>query len=101
MSDPLPDMLQILMILNVHEPRVRSNYGKDAFKFAITKIWEEVPTNIKTLSYYQFKKQYKSAQVTTYNDSITLLSIVAMATSPHISISVHNIAVFSSKAKLL
>ena len=30
--------------------------GKHTFKFAITKIWEEIPTNIKTLSYYQFKK---------------------------------------------
>ena len=73
-------MLQILMVLNVHEPSVRSNYGKDTFKFTITKIWEKVPTNIKTLSYYQFKKQYKNTQVTMYNDSITLLSIVAMAT---------------------
>ena len=49
-------MLQIVMVLNVHEPSVRSNYGKDTFKFTITKIWEKVPTNIKTLSYYQFKK---------------------------------------------
>ena len=23
------------------------------------KVWEEIPTNIKTLSYYQFEKQYK------------------------------------------
>ena len=30
--------------------------GKHTFKFAITKIWEEIPTNIKTLCYYQFKK---------------------------------------------
>ena len=89
------------MVLNIHEPSVRSNYGKDTFKFTITKIWEKVPTNIKTLSYYQFKKQYKSTQVTMYNDSITLLSIVAMATSAHISVCVHNVAVFSSKAKLL
>ena len=45
--------------LNFHEPRVRSNYGKHTFKFAVTKIWEETPTNIKTLSYFQFKKKFK------------------------------------------
>ena len=45
--------------LNFHVPRVRSNYGKHTFTFAITKIWEETPNNIKTLSYFQFKKQYK------------------------------------------
>ena len=33
--------------LNFHVPRVRSNYGKHAFKFAITKTWEEIPTKIK------------------------------------------------------
>ena len=38
---------------------MRSNYGKHTFKFAITKILEEIPTSMKTLSYYQFKKQYK------------------------------------------
>ena len=42
--------------LNFHVPRVRSNYGKHTFKFAIAKIWEEIPTNVETLSYYQFKK---------------------------------------------
>ena len=45
--------------LNFHVPRVRSNYGKHAFKFAITKTWEEIPTKVKTLSYYKFKKEYK------------------------------------------
>ena len=30
--------------LNFHVPRVRSNYGKHTFKFAITKTWEEIPT---------------------------------------------------------
>ena len=45
--------------LNFHVPGARSNYGKHTFTFAITKIWEETPTNIKTLSYFQFKKQYK------------------------------------------
>ena len=32
---------------------------KHTLKFAITKIWGEIPTNTKTLSYYQFKKQFK------------------------------------------
>ena len=43
--------------LNFGVPGVKSNYSKHTFKFATTKIWEEIPTNIKTLSYYQFKKQ--------------------------------------------
>ena len=34
-------------------------YVKDTFKFFITKIWEEISTSMKTLSYNQFKKQYK------------------------------------------
>ena len=33
--------------LNFHVLRVRSNYGKDTFKFAITKTWEEIPTKDK------------------------------------------------------
>ena len=45
--------------LNFHVPRVKSNYGKHTFKFAITKTWEEIPTKIKTLSYHKFKKEYK------------------------------------------
>ena len=43
--------------LNFHVPRVRSNYGKNPFKFATTKTWEEISTKIKTLSYYKFKKR--------------------------------------------
>ena len=45
--------------LNFRVPRVRSNYSKHTFKFAITKTWEEIPTKIKTLSYHKFKKEYK------------------------------------------
>ena len=45
--------------LNFHVPRVRSNYGKHTFKFAITETWEEIPTKIKTLSYHKVKKEYK------------------------------------------
>ena len=42
--------------LNFQVPRIRSNYGKHTFKFVITKILEEIPTSMKTLSYYQLKK---------------------------------------------
>ena len=45
--------------LNFHLPRIRSNYFKHTFKFAITKILEEIPTSMKTLSYNKFKKKYK------------------------------------------
>ena len=45
--------------LTFRVPRIRSNYGKHTFKFAITKILEEIPTSMKTLSYYQFKKRCK------------------------------------------
>ena len=48
---------------NFHVPRVRSNYGKHTFRFAITKTWEEIPTKIKTLSYHKFKKEYKQILV--------------------------------------
>ena len=40
-------------------PRVKSNYSKHTFKFAIIKTWEEIPTKIKTLSCHKFKKEYK------------------------------------------
>ena len=49
--------------LNFHVPRVRSNYGKHTFRFAITKSWEKIPTKIKTLNYHKFKKEYKQIPV--------------------------------------
>ena len=45
--------------LNFHVPRVRSNYGKYAFRFTITKTWEAIPTKIKTPSCHKLKKEYK------------------------------------------
>ena len=39
-----------------HVPHEQLNYGKYTFKFAITKIWEEIPANIKTLRCYKFQK---------------------------------------------
>ena len=41
---------------NFHVPRIRSIMPH---KSVITKISEEIPTSMKALSYYQFKKQYK------------------------------------------
>ena len=43
----------------LHEEDIILLQVKDTFQFGITKIWEEIPTNTKTLSYYQFKKQFK------------------------------------------
>ena len=43
----------------LHEGDIILWQVKHILKFGITKIWEEIPTNTKTLSYYQFKKQYK------------------------------------------
>ena len=43
----IPDKPQLLIFMS---PRVRSNYGKETFKFAVTKIWEKIPTNMKTLT---------------------------------------------------
>ena len=65
------------------------------------KIWEEIPTiNIKTLSYYHFKKQYKrillNVKVTTHNRPQLLWHLAHI-----LSASLHNTAVASSKAKLL
>ena len=45
--------------LNSHVPGVRSNYGKHTFKFAITKTWEETPTNIKHLATSSSKNDIK------------------------------------------
>ena len=43
----------------LHEEDIILWQVKHTFKFSITKIWEEIPTNTKTLSYYKFKKQFK------------------------------------------
>ena len=39
-----------------HEEDIILLQVKHTFQFGITKIWEEIPTSTKTLSYYQFKK---------------------------------------------
>ena len=45
--------------LNFYRPKVRTNYGIQTFKFSLSSIWEEIPIEIKTLSFLQFKKCYK------------------------------------------
>ena len=51
--------------LNFHVSRVKgSNYGKHTFRFAITKTWEEIPTEVKTLSYHKFEREYKKFWLT-------------------------------------
>ena len=57
-------------VIHSHNTRYASNYGKHTFKFAITKIWEEILTNTKTLGYHQFKKQYKRILLTLKVDYI-------------------------------
>ena len=37
-------------------PRVRSNYGKHTFRFAMTKTWEQTPTKKKHLATTTSKK---------------------------------------------
>ena len=32
----------------------------NTLKFAIAKIWQEIPTNMKTPGYFQFNKYYKT-----------------------------------------
>ncbi len=46
--------------LNFSRPTVRTNYGIHTFKYTASKLWEQIPLNIKKLeSIHQFKKQYK------------------------------------------
>ena len=43
---------------NIVRPRVKTNYGKFAFQFFISKIWEEIPTHIKKMSSYSLFRNY-------------------------------------------
>ena len=46
--------------LNFSRPTVRTNYGIYTFKYVASKLWEQIPHNLKNIeSIYQFKKQYK------------------------------------------
>ena len=47
--------------LNLHKPKVRTNYGIHTFKFAAVAIWEMVPMELKTeISVKRFKQKYRT-----------------------------------------
>ena len=41
--------------LNYYKLRVRTNIGIHTFKFAVSKIYEEIPASLKTFRFNQFK----------------------------------------------
>ena len=41
-------------------PAVRTNFGKRAFQFMRPKIWQQVPSEFKSLLFSSFKKRYES-----------------------------------------
>ena len=46
--------------LNFSRPSVRTNYGIHTFKYIASKLWEQIPHNIKNVSsIHRFKKQYE------------------------------------------
>ena len=44
---------------NYLQPRKRTELGKKTFSYIGPKIWQEVPFELKSLSYNQFKKKFK------------------------------------------
>ena len=44
---------------NYFQPRKRTELGKKTFSYIGPKIWQEVPFELKSLSYNQFKKKFK------------------------------------------
>ena len=44
---------------NLYWPRIRSSYGAATFAFAGSKVWENIPSKLKTLPYNSFYQQYK------------------------------------------
>lgn len=44
---------------NYFQPRKKTELGKKTLSYIGPKIWQEVPTELKSLSYYQFKKKLK------------------------------------------
>ena len=44
---------------NYFQPRKRIELGKKTFSYIGPKIWQEVPFELKSLSYNQFKKKFK------------------------------------------
>ena len=41
------------------KPRKRTELGKKTFSYIGPKIWQEVPFELKSLSYNQFKKKFE------------------------------------------
>lgn len=44
---------------NFYRNKVRTNYGVQTFRFSASKIWENIPSTLKTLSFNNFKIQLK------------------------------------------
>ena len=44
---------------NYFQPRKRTELGKKTFSYIGPKLWQEVPFELKSLSYNQFKKIFK------------------------------------------
>ena len=44
---------------NYFQPRKRTELGKKTFSYIGPKIWQEVPFQLKSLSYNQFKMKFK------------------------------------------
>ena len=44
---------------NYFQPKNRTELGKKTFSYIGPKIWQEVPFELKSLSYNQFKKKFK------------------------------------------
>ena len=42
-----------------YRTKIRTNYGMQTFRFSATKIWGNIPNDLKTLSANNFKVQYK------------------------------------------
>lgn len=50
---------------NFYRPRIRNSYGAATFAFAGSKVWENIPSKLKTLPYNNFYEQYKLYLLTT------------------------------------
>jgi len=44
---------------NFYRPQINTNYGMATLRFSLSKIWETIPTEIKHLSYSNFRNKYK------------------------------------------
>ena len=51
---------------NFFLPRTRTRLGQKSLSFAGIKIWNEIPSSIKEVSFYRFKKAVKAHFLSTY-----------------------------------